>query len=1069
MAAAAMAPLMIGYQVAHAQPALTISSDTSTPVATATAVSNGPGDITLNSGVTFTIKDANPALTLNSNNSINLNGTVTSKNVDNATAIQVQGPFTGVVNNAGTINLTEDFTPADNANSDGVAEAPYAQGAGRIGIRVVGPLTGLVDTSGVVTAISNTGSIAIQGNSSTGISIENNVTGRVLVGGTISMAGDSSFGVRTSSAGEITGDLNISGSVNMKGQGSVGVQTNAPVDGALRVYGTITTTGYAITTRETGQIQTNLQKTPADLQQGGPALQIQGSVNGGVFLAAPPPNTVSTDTTTDADSDGIVDSAESASNLSTFGVAPVVQIGSSTAAINLGNFGTSSVAAYGLIIEGTVASQGVFDGFSSTAVDIGAGNKGVNLNGGIRVAGPVTATAFQADATALHLERGVTGGTLVNTGTLGASLTSANANTATAVQIDAGATLGSIFNAGTINATTTGDSANAIAIVDKGGGVTSVINYGTITATPTPALPGEAITGKSVALDLSANTTGVTLEQFQDPNNPATIPSIVGDVYLSPTGSNTVSLLAGSVRGALSLGSAAGTLTLDNGAVFQGALSYTGNALAINLANGSLIDKSSSQVRASSLNVGAASTLGVALDPASNTATQFTVSGAATFASGAKISASLLSAPSLAGQTFTIVKAGSLSVGTIDSSLLSGLPYLFSGSVKSDTTAGTIALTVNTKTPAQMGFNKAETSAFSAIYAALPQDTGVQQAIIGAADRPTLVSAYDQLLPNSSGDVFETARGVSKAVSRAAADRFDLSMQRLSDDDEDEDYVTSGFWASEFYSGLEQNKQDNNAYHSAALGVIGGYDFGGTGVTLAAASSNITRPGQPGDSLNSVSVVEGSFYAAPRFGALSIDARVGAGYLKVSNRRQMVTSVVSGDTSNSTTISRTAEGDWSGFDLTAHLGAGLQLDAGKHLFFQPRVYADVFHLHENAYNERNGGIGYDFNVSQRSSTQTNGTASLVTGLRFGNSFVFSPQLEVGYDKVLTGGPADTTARFAYGGPSFTVAANRIDGAAVGRLTLRGDGNYVHFSLQAGGEYSKSYHSMDAKAVFRLTF
>jgi len=76
---------------------------------------------------------------------------------------------------------------------------------------------------------------------------------------------------------------------------------------------------------------------------------------------------------------------------------------------------------------------------------------------------------------------------------------------------------------------------------------------------------------------------------------------------------------------------------------------------------------------------------------------------------------------------------------------------------------------------------------------------------------------------------------------------------------------------------------------------------------------------------------------------------------------------------------------------------------------------------------------------------------------------------VGYDKVVTGGPGDTKARFAYGGPSFSVAANKIDGAAVGHITLRGDGNYVHFSLQAGGEYSSSYRSMDAKAVFRLAF
>ena len=229
------------------------------------------------------------------------------------------------------------------------------------------------------------------------------------------------------------------------------------------------------------------------------------------------------------------------------------------------------------------------------------------------------------------------------------------------------------------------------------------------------------------------------------------------------------------------------------------------------------------------------------------------------------------------------------------------------------------------------------------------------------------------------------------------------------------------------------------------------------------------RPGQIGDSLNSVSVIEAGLYAAPRFGALSIDARVGVGYMKASNRREFVSSVVSSDLSTTSTVTHTADGDWSGYDLSAHLGAGLQLDVSHHLFFQPRVYADVFSLHEFAYNERNGGAGYDFDVAQRTGVQTNGTASVVTGLRFGNLFVISPQLVIGFDKVVTGGPGATTAHFAYGGPSFTVGANQLDGAAMGRLTLRGDGNYVHFSLQAGGEYNSNYHNMDLKAVFRLTF
>jgi hypothetical protein len=725
-----------------------------------------------------------------------------------------------------------------------------------------------------------------------------------------------------------------------------------------------------------------------------------------------------------------------------------------------------------------VASQGVWDSVSSTAVDIGAytdangvvTHNGVNLTGGIRVSGNVTAMAYQADATAIHLEQGVTGSQLINTGTITATVTSAGANTATALQIDSGATLGSITNTYVIGATVTGDTANAIAVVDKGGGISSVTNTGTIAANLDPALPGETLQGKAVALDLSANTSGVSIVQYVDTASSLN-PEIIGDVYLG-SGSNTVDLEGGTMSGSLSFSptgvtAAPGTLTINNGASYVGALIYSGSQLTINVANGVLNDKSPTTVGAASLTVGGSSTLGVALDPTHNTNTLFNVSGAATFASGAKISATLLSAPSLTGETFTIVKAGSLSVGTTDSALLGGLPYLFNGSLHTDTTANTISITVNTKTPAQLGFNKAETAAFGAIYADLPQDSQIQTAIIGAADRPTLVSAYDQLLPNSSGDVFNTALGMSKAVSRAASDRFDMSTQP--DDEDEEDFVVSGFWASEFYSGLWQNKADNNAYHSAALGVIGGYDFGGTGFTLSAASSNNTLPSTPGDSLTSVSVVEGGFYASPRFGALSIDARVGAGYLRVSNRRQLAATIVSGDLSTTSNITKTAAGDWSGYDLSAHLGAGLQFDAGKHLFFQPRVYADVFHLHENAYNERNGGVGYDFDVSQRDSTQTNGTASVVTGLKFGNLFVISPQLEIGYDKVLTGGPGDTTAHFAYGGPSFTVPANQIGGAAMGRLTIRGDGNYVHFSLQAGGEYSSSYHSLDAKAVFRLTF
>jgi hypothetical protein len=1046
MAAAAMAPLIFGAQAAYAQ--LSITNSTSTPVATATAVNSAPADIDLASGATFTVNSATPAITLNSNNNVTVEGAINANNVNNATAILVQGPYTGNLTTSGTITLTESYTPTS-SNNNGITDAPYAQGQNRVAIQVTGPLTG---------TITNSGAISIQSNNSAGIQVLSTLNGSLESTGGITITGDNNYAIRTT--GEVTGEVRVTGAISVKGQNSVGVQATGPIDGSFRVYSSITTTGYAVSVRETGQLLTTIEKTPADVQQGGSAVQIGGNVSGGVFLGAPPAGTVSTDTTTDADNDGVVDSVEGTSSLTTYGSAPALSIGGSSP-ITIGNF-DSTVNPYGLTIEGSVSGQGLIDGVSAKAVDIGGA--GVNLSGGIHVTSTstVSAVAYQADATAIHLGAGVTASGILNDGTISAAVTSASANTASGLIIDAGATVYTLSNNGTITAGVTGDSANSQAVIDHGGHITNVINTGVINAGLTPALPGEIVTGKAIGLDLSANTTGVTLLQYQGPNASVT-PAIFGDILLG-SGVNNVSILAGQVKGSLSMGGAAGdSLTIDNGASYIGALTYTGPSMAINLANGKLQDNSPTTINASSLTVGGSSVLTVNLDPINNRSTLFNVSGAATFANGAQIGATLSSAPPLSGQTFTIVKANSLSTGNLSASLT--LPYMFNGSLS--TTTNTIQITVNTKSTTQLGLNKSETVAFNAIYADLPQDSGVQTALINAADRPTFIGAYDQLLPDSNGDVFNTALGLSKSVSRATADRFDLSTEK--DDEDDDDFIVSGFWASEFYSGMEQNKADNTAYHSAALGVIGGYDFGGTGFTLSASSSNITRPHALGDSLNALSVVELGAYAAPKFGALSIDARLGAGWLNVSERREFVAQVVSGDLSSTSTISRTAKGDWSGYDLSAHLGAGLQLDVTRHLFFQPKVYADIFHMHESAYNERNGGPGYDLNVTERNGTQTNGTASVVTGLRFGNQFVISPQLELGYDKVVSGGPGDTTARFAYGGPSFTVGPNHIDGAALGRLTLRGDGNYVHFSLQAGGEYSSGYHSMDMKAVFRLTF
>jgi hypothetical protein len=1049
LAAVAMAPLVLfGLHPAYAQTTTNINNSTATPQSTAAS-----GDIIIDGGggVVQPQTGGVAAVTLNSNNSVTNAGVIATNNLDNVQGILVApGSFTGSIFNQGQITLTESYTPTDSANGDGIPEAPFAQGTNRIGILTQGTLTG---------DIIHSGAISIQGNNSIGISVAAGLNGSLLSTGTINVTGDNTIGIRT--AGEITGALRVGNSISMMGQNAVGVQTTGKIDGALSFYGAVSATGYADPARITGtQPLLNLEKTPADVEQGGGAVQVQGSVTGGIFIGAAPITTVSTDTTTDADGDGIVDSVEGTGSLTSNGTAPALQIGS-TAPITIGNFGTTTANSFGLIIEGTVAGSGVFDGFSSTAIDIGAGGGGVNLGGGINIIGSVSSSAYQADATAIHLEGGTVAPTFQNSGAVSATVTSAGANTATTLVIEAGATVNSLVNFGTLVASTTGDAANASVVIDRSGTLNSVENTGSIDAALAPGAVGELITGHGIALDLHLNTTGVTLRQE---SNGVNAPSIIGDVMLG-NGPNTVQLLAGSIQGALSLGTAPSSLTIDNGATYVGALTYGGTALSINVPNGTLQNNATGVVGASNLTVGASGVLTVALDPQRNASTVYTVSGAASFAAGSKIGATLLSTP-LSPTTFTIVRAASLTMGSTDTALLTTLPFLFDGSIQSNVAAGTINLTVSTKTPAELGMNRAEASAFPAILAALPQDAQIQTAVVSSGTKAGFAATYDQLLPDSGGDVFQTALQMSKAVSRATADRFDLSTQ--TDDDEAPSDV--GMWASEFYTGIDQAKADNNPFHSAGLGLIGGVDFGGYGATLSLASANVIRPHDAGgDSLNSISSVEGGFYAAPRYGPISIDARVGGGYLKMTDRRQFVASILSGDLSTTTAVSRTAEGDWNGYDLSGHIGAGLLANVTPHLFFQPKVYADFFHVQEDAYNERGGGTSFDLNVSGRTSTQTSATASVVAGMKFGKSFIFSPQIEIGYDDVIQGGPGNTTARFAYGGPSFTVQPNQVGGAAMARFSLKGDGNYVHFSFQGGGEFNSNYHAVDLRAVFRMTY
>ncbi|KAK0358931.1 hypothetical protein LTR94_033341, partial [Friedmanniomyces endolithicus] len=133
--------------------------------------------------------------------------------------------------------------------------------------------------------------------------------------------------------------------------------------------------------------------------------------------------------------------------------------------------------------------------------------------------------AAEAAAIALKLGSGAVVPTLVNEGTITSSVTSDGTDTATAISIGQGASLTSLVNSGTITATATGNDANAVVI----GTLTSVVNsgfiYGAIGAVDTDDdddTSDETITGRVIAMDFSANTTGVSIVQYGASDQSAT-------------------------------------------------------------------------------------------------------------------------------------------------------------------------------------------------------------------------------------------------------------------------------------------------------------------------------------------------------------------------------------------------------------------------------------------------------------------------------------------------------------------------------------------------------------------
>ncbi|MCW1383126.1 autotransporter outer membrane beta-barrel domain-containing protein [Novosphingobium sp. KCTC 2891] len=1011
----ALIPVALAAGAAPALADTTISTSTTAPLATSSA-----GNVTVASGGTVAVTTGN-AVTVDAGKTVTVNsgGAITAGTGNGAMGIFV-APVATTITNDGTITVTETFTAAD-ADSNGIADGPVASASDRYGIHVAsgGTMTG---------SIGNTGTIAVDGLNSAGIAVDSALTGDLTTTGTIKVKGDNSVGIRT---GAVAGSVNAGGSVSVIGQGAQALVVSGDVGGKVKINGALTQAASYTADDGTTQVLSR-----SALHSGKAAVQIGGNVAGGVVLYAP------------------VDSSatdQSTGSIIAFGNSPALLIGGA-ADTTIGG-GTTKLGTYSLGIDGSVSATSYYSSTDAYGVVIGGQGGNVTLTNGIGVSGSITATTIDSSATALLINAGSSVTTLSNDGTIKAVISSPGIGGSYAIK-DMSGTLATISNTGTI--AVSGSSEDKLAAIDVSANTTGVTIKQSLNAT-NAALQATAKAASGYNPDTATVYTSITGDIYTGSGNDTLdvgSGKITGNTYLA-AGDDTVKLaddakyigkidfgtgtaamtMAGNSRftGTMALNGQLGTLTLADSARWLGTVTG-GSQLTVNVNSGTFGANATGTTAVHALNIGAGGTLAVYVDGATGTSSKL-VADTASFASGAKISATVSSLAEAEG-TYTVLSAGTLTgTGNIGDTALN-MPVLYNGTVSAE--GNDLLLTISRKTADQLGLNAAQASAYGAILANAVNYASLQTSLLQVADVATLQSQFSQLLPVFNGGTFDLVTRGSRLAARHVAD--DSSIFTISD--------VGGWLEPIYFRGTEKADATGAGFKTDGYGLSFGMErrtgIGNIGASFLYFSGNA----KTGDA----QTVKGNSYELGAFwrlakGPLYAYARAGVGKTSFTSTRTFA------GTADSTAFTYTAAGSWKGWTVSGTGGLSYKVDVGGGFSLKPKAVLDYYRLHENGYTET-GDAALALAVGSRNSSALNGTTTLVAAWSAGQGSYegrpFTVELEAGRRNRLSGELGDVTANFT-GGNAFTLTPESIRSAWVGEASILQGGLDYTWKLSAGAE------------------
>lgn len=1091
--------------------AVEIDDDLTAPVSTSTANNGQADNITLTDESSIELDDNRTAITLDSNNSVTLEGSVLYEGIDNATAVEIKGGYTGDFTiTEGSITVIDDDLDEDyetNPDDDYDEDTPFSFGSNRYGVRITGtaPYTGnfLLDD----------GSITVQGSNSTAFSLETPMVGDLTLSGTVSATGVSDV-IAVDLQEDITGDVRIEGSVSATGANSQGLVVDGDVSGSFVIQGSITSTGYRYTSAPSEEEDLD-DLDENDLAQGGTTVTVRGNLAQGLYLDAAPEadeddadedqdgDGIADDEDDDNDNDGVEDSEEGTSYIASFSGSPAMDIGGTASApLTFGNVGTGDLA-YGLVNKGTVAAYGVYEGIPATGITTSY----IDLSGGVRNEGSITVSATEADAVALDLGVETSATEIYNEGSIDSSIISEGENSSIAVDIDASASVTSIVNEGTgalIYSSVTGERGESIALNVQSPDIRSIDNTGTIAAVQTSNddvddtddadtdEDNEVVTTKIVAIDVSNASGGVTVTQsaptideddkvdeddLTDDNGDGLDdgteePAIIGDVLFGAY-DDTFTMSSGDYSdGTIYFGAGADTLTISGKSKYEGGINDSDGRLDITVDDATLELTEVGQINATSLTTRNNANLTFMIDTSSTSATNFNLTGAATLETGTQIKITTEGGLLRGSRTYTLINAGTLTSGTdvltSDNIITS---YMLDPTVI--TTGTSLAVDLRLKTAEEMEMNANQTRAYEPVLDALDIDDELADAVMAQTTKETFFGAYDQLLPEYNGLMTKLMALGSRTAARTAFDRMRVP-QRFT--------PQGGWWASEIGGYQKQSDRANTpGYEGFNIGANFGYEAPALGLdSLGLGITAMFSQGQDGnDSRKRYSATTGELnaFAGQRFGPVSVFARVAAGVSSHTSRRRVEIRAEDEEEGDDPLFEESSKASWQSYHLAGNIAANANFMIGN-FQLQPEAGFDYFRMTEGSREEEGGGDSLDLAIDGRTTSQAEVWGSMRFGYwfqtkqdRFTNSSTrIGPFVKIGVRQPVMAKQYETTARYRYGGDSFTLIADKDEGmSTTAAIGVQGMGDIDLLTVVLSGEHRGDNTTVTGRVGYQVKF